>query len=245
MPFVFIHGAMQAGWVWDDTLAAIGRQSGGQARCLTLDIPGCGAKRGVDTSAITFDDLVASMVADLDASGLSDVVLVGHSQAGTVLPRIAEVRPGLLKRLVYIAAVAPPPGHSVLYTNPPGPADSPATPDPAAMGDFLRGLFCNDMGADQASAFMAKLGRDGWPPQSYAETGWCYDHLGGQLGGIPATFIHCLRDATVTPARQDEFAARLRVDTVVRIDAGHQVMNTRPEALAEVLLSLAAGPGET
>ena len=241
MPFVFIHGAMQASWVWDETIAAITRQSGGKARCLALDIPGCGAKRGVDTAAIAFDALIAGMVADLEGSGLPDVVLVGHSQAGTVLPRMAEACALRLKRLVHVAAVAPPPGHSVLYTSPQGSPEGSVPPDPAGMGDFLRGLFCNDMGAAQADAFMARLGHDAWPPQSYAETGWRYEHL----DGIPATYIHCLRDATVSPARQDEFATRLRVDEVVRIDAGHQVMNTRPEALAEVLLALAADPAET
>lgn len=236
MPFVFIHGAMQAGWVWDETVAAIGRQSNGAAHCLTLDIPGCGSKRGFDTATMDFDALVANMIADLDASGLSDVVLVGHSQAGTVLPRIAEARPERLKRLVTIAAVAPPPGRSVRYTNPPESADEQQMPDPATMGDFLRRLFCNDMRAAQADGFMGKLGADAWPPQSYLETDWRY----GYLAAIPGTFVRCLRDATVALARQDEFAERLRVDSVVSIDAGHQVMNTRPEALAEVLLAEAA-----
>ena len=34
--FVFLHGGGQGGWVWDETIAAIGAQSGGAARCLAL-----------------------------------------------------------------------------------------------------------------------------------------------------------------------------------------------------------------
>jgi hypothetical protein len=37
------------------------------------------------------------------------------------------------------------------------------------------------------------------------------------------------------PAWQAIFAERLRVKRLLHIDAGHQVMNTRPEALAELL----------
>jgi hypothetical protein len=36
-------------------------------------------------------------------------------------------------------------------------------------------------------------------------------------------------------AWQTKFAERLKVDRIVCIDAGHQVMNTRPHALAEIL----------
>jgi pimeloyl-ACP methyl ester carboxylesterase len=38
-------------------------------------------------------------------------------------------------------------------------------------------------------------------------------------------------------AWQDRFAGRLHADTVVEIDAGHQVMTTQPAALAEILLA--------
>ena len=49
--FVFLHGGGQAGWVWDETLAALALQTGGGfGRALTLDIPGCGSKRGRPTA---------------------------------------------------------------------------------------------------------------------------------------------------------------------------------------------------
>ncbi|MFD2134238.1 hypothetical protein ACFSLT_01475 [Novosphingobium resinovorum] len=51
----------------------------------------------------------------------------------------------------------------------------------------------------------------------------------------PATSSPC---ATWPSASwQERFADRLHARRLHRIDAGHQVMNTRPEALAEVLLA--------
>jgi len=51
--FVFLHGGGQGGWVWDETIAALDRQSGGHfGRALTLDIPGCGRKRDRTTDDI-------------------------------------------------------------------------------------------------------------------------------------------------------------------------------------------------
>ena len=39
------------------------------------------------------------------------------------------------------------------------------------------------------------------------------------------------------PPWQERFAATLRATDMVRIDAGHQTMNSQPEALADVLLA--------
>ena len=79
--------------------------------------------------------------------------------------------------------------------------------------------------------FLAKLGRDRWPDQSMQASDWRYDHL----RNMPSTFVLCLQDGILTPPWQERFAERLNTQRMVRIDAGHQVMNTRPHALAETL----------
>ena len=42
--FAFLHGGGQGSWVWDETIAALHRQSGGVHRAMALDAPGCGVK---------------------------------------------------------------------------------------------------------------------------------------------------------------------------------------------------------
>ena len=232
--FVFLHGGAQGGWVWEETIAALDRQTG-FGRALVLDVPGCGSKRGRDTGELGPDEVAAELIAEIEAAGFGDAVLVGHSQAGTLAPRLLERAPQLFRRAVYVSAIAPLPGQTVLNHKQglPG-ADAAAswseTPpsDPRAL---FRALFCNDMSEAEAGAFLDKLGADAWPAPMYAASDWRYGHL----AAVRASYVVCLQDAVLPVAWQEIFAERLKVERLIRIDSGHQAMNTRPHALAEIL----------
>jgi pimeloyl-ACP methyl ester carboxylesterase len=237
--YVFLHGGGQGGWVWDETLAALDRQTGGRfGQALALDAPGCGAKRDRDVEAMTMQDVARELVADIEAAGLKDVVLVGHSQAGQAIPFMIRLRPGLFRRVVHVSCSLPLPGqsvHDLMGQSRHGENETEVgwPFDPKVM-DYAEGfplMFCNDMAPDQAARFAAKLGKDAWPPLTYTMTDW--PEL--DAGDTPASYVLCLKD-NILPARwQEIFAQRFRAGRIVRIDAGHQVMTTRPEALAEAL----------
>jgi pimeloyl-ACP methyl ester carboxylesterase len=53
----------------------------------------------------------------------------------------------------------------------------------------------------------------------------------------PRTYIRCLRDQAVPPARAAEYAARLGV-TPIDLDTAHGPMLSNPEALAKILEAL-------
>ena len=240
--YAFLHGGGQGGWVWDETIAALAAQTGGAfGRALALDAPGCGEKRGRQGEDLDNDAIAAELVADIEAAGLRDVVLVGHSQAGQVLPLMAELRPDLFRRLVYVSCSAPPPGRSTLDMMGQGlHGENPDGVGWPVLGDDIaarfRAMFCNDMTPAQADAFLGKLGTDMWPAPTYSFSNWRYDHL----GATPATFVICLQDQSLPAHWQERFADQLKVGRRVRIDAGHQAMNTRPHALAEALRCEAA-----
>lgn len=238
--FVFVHGGGQGGWVWDETIAAIGSQSGGAARCLALDGPGCGAKRGRDTSAMTFEDITRELLADVAAAGIANAVLVGHSQAGMHLPHMAELTPGMFRKLVFVTCSAPLPGWTTLdqMGNGIGHGDDPdrvgyPVAASTSMAERYRAMFCNDMDEAQAGTFLANLGSDSWPMCCYGYTDWRRDHL----RDIDVSYVLCERDASLTPEWQERFARRLHARRIHRLDAGHQAMNTRPHGLAEILLA--------
>lgn len=241
--FAFLHGGGQGSWVWDETIAALEAQSDGAVNCLALDAPGCGTKRGRDTADISFPEITAELVGDIETAGLRDVVLVGHSQAGTSMPAMAALRPGLFAKLAFVSCIAPDPGLTVIdmtakrmrehgHTE----GSRALTDESRPMRERYRTMFCNDMAPTQAEAFLDKLGSDGWPPSCYAETEWPYDHL----ADIPVSYVLCLQDAILPLEWQERFAVRMHARSTPRIDAGHQAMNTRPQALAEILLAEAA-----
>ncbi len=241
--FVFLHGGGQGSWIWDETIAALKLQTGGNARCLALDVPGCGTKRGRDTSALTFDDIVAELAGDIAAAGLNKPILVGHSQAGQVLPRLEAQMPGAFARQVYVSCIAHASGKNIadmmlaqIEFDPEGPfAAVFGNPDIDPLERF-RVMFVNDMAKADQDAFLARLLKDEWPPVTYTETNWNFDHL----SEVPSTYVVCLQDQVLIPYWQRIYAERFHCDRIVNIDAAHQVQNTRPQALAEVLLAEAA-----
>jgi pimeloyl-ACP methyl ester carboxylesterase len=201
-------------------------------------VPGCGTKRGRSTEGLSLNDVALELVEDIEAVGLDEVVLVGHSQGGQAMALMAELRPSLFKRLVYVTCSIPLPGQSVqkmlgssLRGINPDEVGWPLDPKTTTMAERYQVMFCNDMDAASAHVFLSQLGEDQWPLATYGYSDWRTD----ALEAIPATFVICLRDQILPPAWQERFAERFRVDRIVRIDAGHQVMNTRPHALAEVL----------
>jgi pimeloyl-ACP methyl ester carboxylesterase len=225
--FAFLHGGGQGSWVWTETVDALKLQTNGAARTLGLDAPGCGVKRGQDTSEIDVDDVAVELIADIEAADLGKVVLVGHSQAGSTIPRMALKRPDLFSRLIYVSCSSPLPGKTILQMM----DEEVGWPKDRSFPAYFRTAFCNDMSEDETKAFIARHGGDNWPMKSYAFTDWRYDHL----GQIPASYVLCLRDGILPVAWQDKFAERFKAERIIRVDAGHQVQNTRPHALAEIL----------
>ncbi|WP_165189660.1 alpha/beta fold hydrolase [Caulobacter soli] len=236
--FALLHGGGHGGWVWEELGRALETRG---AAVLALDVPGCGVKRDRETLELGVEAVADELLADIEAAGLSDVVLVGHSQAGTMLPVLAARQsPGLFRRLVYLSCCAPLPGQSVLDMM--GGGVQGANPDEVGwpLDPNLHGrevqrpiMFCNDMDGDQARAFLARLDQDSWPMAVTYAVHWTYEHL----KDVPSTYVVCERDGILPPVWQERFAERLQVGRVVRLDAGHQAMNTRPEELAELLLA--------
>ena len=245
MDFAFLHGGGQGSWVWDETIAALElqtgqAQSGTAHRFLALDAPGCGVKRDRDTADIAFEEIAAELVAEIEAAGMNTVIMVGHSQAGMTIPPMAELRPGLFRKLVYLSCSAPPQGQTTieamghgLHGAHPDEVGWPVDPATTTMEQRFRAMFCNDMGEAAADAFLARLGEDMWPPCCYTRRDWRFDHL----RAIPSTYIFCHQDTSLPPAWQERFAAQLHCERTVCLDAGHQAMNTRPHGLAEILLA--------
>ncbi len=79
----------------------------GQGRVLAPDLPGCGRTRG-GRRVVTAAELAAALTAWLDALGLDDVVLVGHSLGAQVCCEVAVRQPARVRALVLVGPTRDP-----------------------------------------------------------------------------------------------------------------------------------------
>jgi len=94
MPVVLVHGGSFGKSCWDLLVDHL------RGPVLAVDLPGRGA-HPAPLRSVTIASAAASVVADVDAAGFDDVVLVGHSLAGCSMPATETAlrpRPGAWAR---------------------------------------------------------------------------------------------------------------------------------------------------
>ncbi len=238
--FIFLHGGKQGGWVWDETMAALKVQAPDlPLRILALNVPGCGQKRKIDTSRLALSDVIAELSEDINRFDAKNAILIGHSQAGTLIPGLLAKAGKRLKRVVHVSTSAPLPGQTLkemlgtgLHGSNPNEVGWPLDPTTTPPSQLFEAMFCNDMTPAKKTTFNARLGLDEWPRACSQFRDWTYD----SCAATPATYVVCNADMILTPHWQERFAQRFGAQRLVHLDAGHQAMNTRPHALAEILL---------
>ena len=177
----------------------------------------------------------ATIVEALERSGLEppDTVCVAHSAAGMYLPLIAERwRP---RRMVFLAALVPRPGLSIIEMaradpsmfNPAWAGKNP-TDDQVALDFVFHDCppECLAWALSTRVFFYAKRALEepcplkAWP-------------------SVPASYIACAEDRTLTPAWQARVAREwLGVEPIV-LPGGHSPHVSRPGALADALVKIA------
>ena len=166
-------------------------------------------------------------------------VVVGHSVGGLLLPYVVRRVPERVAQLVYVSAVVPPHGMSVLdHLDPEVRAVVGATVEggrqrPAA--EQVVPFMCSDL--DEAdTALVARSLVD----EAAALLLEPVDLSG--VEGVASTYVLLRQDRANPLERQREAIDALGQPDEVQIDAGHMVMMSRPEALAAVLRAVAAQP---
>ena len=230
---VLVHGSWHTGRCWSRVqkeLTAAGIRS--IAPTLT------GHRPSDDRLRVTHDDYVASVIGALEDAG-GPAVLVGHSFGGSVISRVAELRPERCQGLVYCSAFVPRDGESVADSLP---AEfiqfleqAAAARDDRAIelpDSALRDGFANTADEETLARLRALL-----VPEPYAPI---IDKLalpGFASLPIPMVYISCRDDRTMPPGTfHPGQSSRLAEPTVIEIDGDHESLFTAPERLADALL---------
>lgn len=234
---VLVHGMSHGGWAWALLAARLERAG---HRVVAPDLPGHGrrAHERHRASVLAYARAVADAMIQ---AGVIDAVVVGHSMGGIVIPKVAELVEARVAHLVFLAAVVLPHGGSLLDTHLGGAgaavlrglaaAGGGAVQYPAAM-EWARWLGDMAPGDERVVTTLTRL-----TPQPLRPWRERVDLRRFYAMRVPRTYIRCLRDAAVPPARAARYAARLGV-TPVDLDTAHEPMLSAPDRLARILTTL-------
>jgi pimeloyl-ACP methyl ester carboxylesterase len=228
--FVLVHGGGHGGWCWR-SCANVLRSRGHEVYTPTLT--GFGDRSHLDAPG--FETFVTDVVNVLHFEDLHDVVLVGHSMGGVVVPRVAEAAPARIATAVWLTAAVCNDGESLLQTIPQSPWIARAVtigPDGTADTDPELVLEANiHDGTPEQRAFV----RDrhlAYPRHALVEPG----RLSAFLAlGIPTAYVFATLDRTIEPVVQERLADRLPGCRRASVDGGHDCMITQPDATAKAL----------
>ena len=232
---VLIHGAANDGSVWQKVARGL---TGLGYVVLVPDLPGHGQSRGDPLRSI--EALADWIIALLDATGVENAVLVGHSMGSLIALEAAARHPLRVSRLALLGASAPMPVSDALLGMAQKNPDSACrmitkyshTPQFYLTGSGGHGVW----GPGATLAIMRRS-----PPGALAiDLDNCnrYQH-GLQAAADVAcpTLLVLARRDRMTPARNVQpLQAALRKVTRTEIpDCGHAMMNEQPERIVEAL----------
>ena len=236
---VLIHGAMHAGDCWDPTVNELCRLEP-ELEVLAVDLPGRRGKPG-DLLSASIDEWVASVVSDIENAGLDDVIVVGHSMAGLTVPGVvAKLGSERVRETIFAAAFIPATGGAMVDTVP-GPLGWYArrnarrfiergVPGTLPTG-WAKLAFCNGMTRSQRRFTAARF-----CPEAATVLLEPVDRS-AMPDDVPRTWIIAARDRALSARTQRKCIATLGgVQTVISIDACHDLMISAPEKLATALV---------
>lgn len=107
---MLVHGSWQGGWCWQRVAPRL-ENAGHRVYAPTLT--GLGERAHLASPAVDLETQTLDVVNVLRYEDLADVVLVGHSYAGIVIPSVVNQVPERVGRLVYLEAAMARDGESL------------------------------------------------------------------------------------------------------------------------------------
>jgi pimeloyl-ACP methyl ester carboxylesterase len=241
---VLVHGAFGGAWVWGPVIG--GLEHAGH-RVETFDLPGSGEDM-TPVELVTLDAYAQRICTQLAQSD-EPAVLVGHSLGGVAMTEAAGRCPGRISLLVYLAAMQPRDGQSLIDLTqlPEGQTNQvephmvlDGEPPVATLSDAgARVAFYGGCSEEQI-AWALPRGR----PQAAAPFFAPVSFADPAAREIPRAAIVCTRDLAVPTALQRRLSSENSCREVLEIDTDHSPWLSATDELVAALDRLALGAPE-
>ncbi len=206
---------------------------------IAIDLPGHGEDHS-HVEAVHFQDYVDRTLEAVHASP-ENAILVGHSLAGGVISQVAGLDAGRVRALVYVAALLPRAGNSMMSFvdgfDPYYLAQILWTPDgrtarisPEGASRFL--YAC-------CSPEIAELAYARHTPEPIAPFETPIEITEANPGKVPRYYVECLRDRVVPISLQRTMRADIPFAGVYSLDTDHSPFFSKAEELTTILHGIA------
>lgn len=238
--FVLVHGSWHDGALWGPVAGYL-RAKGHTVHTPTVAGHGKGADKRVSHA-----DCVKSIVDDIVAKDLKDVVLLGHSYGGTIIARAVQFIPERVRRLIFWNAFVVNDGESLNDNVPPHYRAlfeqlHAGSTDGGVMMPFpiWREAFINDGDLATAQATYAMLSSEPYQPfVDKLDMKKFFELVHG--GKVGASFINCTEDIALPPGPEwgwhPRMSSRLGLYRLVQMPGSHESMFTNPQGLADKII---------
>lgn len=102
--FLFVHGACHGGWCWKELVPLLQPQIN---KIYTPTLTGCGERIHLLTRDITLQTHIDDIVNVIRYEDLNNVILIGHSYAGLIIPAVYEAVSDRINQLVFLDSYIP------------------------------------------------------------------------------------------------------------------------------------------
>jgi pimeloyl-ACP methyl ester carboxylesterase len=237
--FLLVHGAWHSGWCFGP-LSEILRREG--HRVIAPDLPGMGGDEAT-LSAVTLEDW-GRFVAELASAQPEPVLLCGHSRGGAVISTAAEMAPGSVGALVFIAAFMLADGDSPAAFKARMPRVNSFASSIAVVGDSAgtrvspeaaATFFYNTTDPKDRLAASRRMMADPFKPSRTP-----LRLSGERFGAVPRYYIECTEDRIIPLAEQRLMQETLAVAAVETLHCDHSPFLSDRDALARALLRIEA-----
>ena len=231
--FLLIHGAWHGGWVWNEISDILRYQ-----RCSvsTPTLTGLGEKKHLLSSKITIETFIEDVVNHIVFENLNNIILVGHSFAGSVISGVADRLKDRIKKLIYFDAMILIDGQKPFDITPKETVEqrielakkfgnniSIPAPSADAFGvfDIKKSLLLEEkLTPHPLSAFQSKL------------------VLKNEVGnGIPLSYIFCTKPVYKSLESSREVVRKMKWP-IFELNAGHDAMLTHPKETLNLLMKI-------
>ena len=231
--FLLIHGAWHGGWVWNEISEILRYQ---RYSVSTPTLTGLGEKKHLLSSKITIETFIEDVVNHIIFENLNDIILVGHSFAGSVISGVADRLKDRIQKLIYFDAMILIDGQKPFDITPKETVEqrielakkfgnniSIPAPSADAFGvfDIKKSLLLEEkLTPHPLSAFQSKL------------------ILKNEVGnGIPLSYIFCTKPVYKSLESSREVVRKMKWP-IFKLNAGHDAMLTHPKETLNLLMKI-------